>query len=162
MDFSRRLFLGGLATAFAASKVGMSDRAFASIPVLYGDGIRDDAPALNAWLRGDPVKIANARAGIIGERYLIQRANLAIGSTVRAENVSIDMFECHVRALPGFRGDTLMYIGGDGSKPSTIYGGYFDASAIELEGSDLTFNRDSRDVVIGSYFEGRETQRVTP
>lgn len=82
MNFTRRLFLGGLATALAATKVPMSDRAFGSVPVLHGDGKNDDAPALNAWMRGDPVRIVrNVTAAVVGETYAIKGATLLLGST---------------------------------------------------------------------------------
>lgn len=60
-DFLIALGAGaGAAAGMAVSRLtGSWDKAFA--PVLYGDGVHDDAPALNAWVRGERVWDAHNR-----------------------------------------------------------------------------------------------------
>jgi hypothetical protein len=61
MDLSRRHFLGGALAVAGASVVtlpALADVLRPAIPIIWGDGIHDDAPGLNALCAGEPVDVA--------------------------------------------------------------------------------------------------------
>lgn len=109
--FSRRLVLGGMASLAVAATV----KTAATVPVLWGDGIHDDAPALNALFRGDPIRVLNGRV-IEGERPAVVDARLLLGSTLAVGSTgSFVLSRSTLTAMPGFKGEWLIDIlGGDG------------------------------------------------
>jgi hypothetical protein len=52
--------LAGAMIAPVLPKIALSGPA---MPILWGDGIHDDAPALKAFMRGDIIEFADARMG---------------------------------------------------------------------------------------------------
>lgn len=120
----RRVFLSGLiaAPAVIAYAKLMPVRAFAEPLVLYGDGIADDTAALNAFLRGDPVRAIHA---VIKGRTLtggffnvsnglhVSRDAKIVGSSIRyfddgstfihadGANLTLRDSTIHVQKVPG-------------------------------------------------------------
>lgn len=128
MIFSRRLFLGGSVGLVAASFVKTST----SVPVLYGDLIHDDAPALNALFRGDPVRVLSGRA-LEGERPSLLDAKCLLGSPVIIRARQSLIHKCHFEAAEGFEGRTIFELasGADDVELSNIA---FDVQNIRLPG----------------------------
>lgn len=122
MEMSRRLFLGGLVTIAAATQVRAVDRR----PILWGDGIHDDAPALNAWLRGEPVRIMDDAFALQGDDCTIDHARLLISETIdlRKGGRPLVMTNCLIKTLPNFRGDAMMRFG-RGATGSLVQGNMF-------------------------------------
>lgn len=63
MELSRRSFLGGALAITAATALPAS--AFASAPIIYGDGAHDDTAGLQAALDGKPFRVAGEGAYIV-------------------------------------------------------------------------------------------------
>jgi hypothetical protein len=111
MKTTRREFLGGaIALTGALAVPGV---ALASIPKLYGDGVHDDAPALNALLAGEPVDADGAiaiREG--GSVHLKNGATYAIGSTlVVGSNRNLYGNGATLLCLPGHTGSSIQITG---------------------------------------------------
>lgn len=80
MDVSRRSFLGGALTIAAASLVPVV--AFTDpVPVLWGDGVHDDAPALQALIDGKPFEVAGSGfiARDFGDDYELRGGKFLLG-----------------------------------------------------------------------------------
>lgn len=80
MDVSRRSFLGGALTVAAASLVPVA--AFTDpVPVLWGDGEHDDAPALQALIDGKPFEVAGSGfiARGFGDSYELKGGKFLLG-----------------------------------------------------------------------------------
>lgn len=129
MNISRRLMLGGLATALAASitRLDLDD----NTPVLIGDGVHDDAPALNAWLKGEPIRFSTkARAAVVGgasQMNIIRHATLAIRAPIIVpQRAKLLMEGCNVVALPDYQGKYLLEFS-RGASDSHISRCYFDS-----------------------------------
>lgn len=115
--FSRRLFLGGIASLGVASTV--KTRSF--VPTIYGDMIHDDAPGLNALFRGDPVRVLSGRA-IQGECPALVGGRLLLGSPLEIEVADTAVLaNAKLTAAPGFRGDYLIYASGGNITLSGLY-----------------------------------------
>lgn len=109
-DFSRRLFLGGLVGLAASSVV----KTRTEIPTLWGDMAHDDAPALNALFRGDPVRVLRGRA-ILGERPMLVDASCLVASTIKIpKDAAITMLRNTIRPTTDFEGPILHFAGGYG------------------------------------------------
>jgi len=63
MEATRRGFFKLVAGAMAVPVAAKIAMAMPSVPMIYADGINDDAPGINALLRGDVVEFADARIG---------------------------------------------------------------------------------------------------
>lgn len=90
IDISRRSFLRGIiavsATAVITPKL-QSLKLLDTCPILYSDGIHDDAPALNALLRREEVRIENDLVKVAnGEWCSISGGNFLINDTITIAN----------------------------------------------------------------------------
>ena len=103
MDFSRRLFLGGTAALAAASFI----KTAVEVPTLWGDMIHDDAPALNALFRGDPVRVLSGKA-LLGERPALIGSRHMVGSTVNLVSEHIYTRDISLTAAEGFEGSFIL------------------------------------------------------
>jgi len=114
LDITRRLLFGGLATFVAAAAIPLSRGALV-LPTLVGDGAHDDGPALNAWLRGEPIRVLTDRVSFSGDRLAIDHADLAVRESIifAGASRSLDVEYSRVRVLPHFRGDYLLWIDAD-------------------------------------------------
>lgn len=80
MDVSRRSFLGGALMIAAASLVPVA--AFTNpVPILWGDGEHDDAPALQALIDGKPFEVAGSGfiARGFGDNYELMGGKFLLG-----------------------------------------------------------------------------------
>lgn len=103
IDVSRRLFLGGVATAISVRP----SPGRAAVPILYGTGTHDDAPALNAWMRGDPIRVLDDDLRIAGDGYKIVGAQLLVGSTIMAREIPLALDQCVIRAMDTLEGEVI-------------------------------------------------------
>lgn len=94
MDVSRRSFLGGALSLFAATAIPAG--AFASVPVIYGDGISDDTAGLNALLAGEPFRVENSGVlAISDEGYAVVRdGNFRVTGPLYARRDNVDISYC--------------------------------------------------------------------
>lgn len=112
MSLTRRFFLGG-ALALTAAAALPKLPALAGYPVIHGDGIHDDAEALNALFRGDPVIIEGEAvqigpddtASLKGSKHLISDT-LHVGF-----RRDVDMRGCTIVTTDDFRGDFVFRAG---------------------------------------------------
>jgi hypothetical protein len=111
LDVSRRSFLRGALTVAAVAVVSPKLSLVSPHPylVLYGDGVEDDAPALNAMLSGKPFVVE----GKIIDNSGNHRVNLlngchAIGSTIYPSATNVTISGCVFRALPSL-GDGAIF-----------------------------------------------------
>jgi hypothetical protein len=82
----RRSFLRGMVGLVGAT-VLVRPSGFLGLPTLWGDGITDDAPALNALLRGEPVHIVADTARVARQRQVfLNGGKFAIGSPIVVSN----------------------------------------------------------------------------
>lgn len=127
MNLSRRLFLGGLATVAAVAASPLRPYT----PVLWGDGVHDDAPALNAWIRGEPVRILRERTGLSGERYAISDATLGLRSPLfMPKGAILHMSNTTLLTLPGFEGRAVVIM----PSHASLSGFHIDASSLRFDG----------------------------
>lgn len=120
--FSRRLFLGGLVGLAASSVV----KTRTEVPILWGDLTHDDAPALNALFRGDPVRVLRGRA-ILGEKPMLAHASCLVASTIKIpKDAGITMLRNTIRTTTDFEGPILHFAGGHGGhvEGTRFYGRY--------------------------------------
>lgn len=106
---SRRGFLGGVLTGFAV--VALPDVALSKpIPILWGDGKHDDAPAFNALLRGERVHVKADGAIIeVGDGLaVIEKGVFLLGSTVMLpDNVRVEFRYNRFISAPDFTGPLI-------------------------------------------------------
>ncbi|WP_404927159.1 hypothetical protein [Mesorhizobium sp. ORM16] len=126
MDVSRRSFLRG-ALAIAAVAIAQPTLALASLPTIYGDGVRDDSDGLQALFDGRPFRVdgvvVKAESGAIeGGLFAIRKAVV-----VRADNISIK--DCTFLAMRGFTDPYLMLF--EGASSCCIYRSHFDGRNIQ-------------------------------
>lgn len=122
--FSRRLFLGGLASLGVAATV----KTAVFVPTLWGDMIHDDAPALNALFRGEPIRVLNGRA-IEGDRPALVGGRLLLASPLFLKDVSNAVLaKASLTAASGFDGECLVCI--DGARDCVFSTLHFDTSNI--------------------------------
>lgn len=77
----RRSFLKGVLTVAAASFVPVHSSA---LPILYGDGVHDDAPALNALFNNRPYHCSNVNiVQNTGTHTILENGRFLLGSTVK-------------------------------------------------------------------------------
>ena len=93
MQATRRSFLkGALAlTTIAASGIP----ALAEIPRIYGNGVHDDAPGLQALFDGLPVEIENER--IVAVEGRVENGTFALSRTVHVRSDRIEVVGCEFR-----------------------------------------------------------------
>lgn len=109
---TRRFILGGLATTFGASLVKVRTEV---LPEIVGDGEHDDAPGLNAWLRGERVRFrGGARAIADGQRFILADGHFGLGSQLDLD-VDITALRNRFVTLPGFRGEYVLNCGRNGT-----------------------------------------------
>lgn len=83
MELNRRSFLGGALALAAATK--LPSAAFASAPVIYGDGVHDDTAGLQAALDGKPFRVVGRGAYVVqkeGHIYIGQ-GSFRLSDTLR-------------------------------------------------------------------------------
>ena len=133
MDVSRRSFLRGALTVAAASLVpvaaakalGLDD-----VPTLWGDGVHDDAPALQALIDGKPFKIAGegfiARNG--AETAFIDGGDYALsnGLVFRKGGRKAAISNASFRTLPEFPENGYVLKFEHGRNPSEIRNVFFN------------------------------------
>jgi hypothetical protein len=88
LQLSRRSFLGGTLAVVAATTIPLTK----SLPVIYGDGIRDDTAGLRALFSKMPVDIVGDQLTLVDADHLILRGGTFVISDtiqVRRPNVSI-------------------------------------------------------------------------
>lgn len=101
--FSRRLFLGG---TIALSTFGVV-KTRVEVPTLWGDLVHDDAPALNALFRGDPIRVLAGRV-IEGENPVVADASMLIRSPLHIVT-DTSILRCTFQASLDFpRGEAMM------------------------------------------------------
>jgi len=111
IDITRRSFLRGIvavsATAVIANKLPLPN-----CPILYSDGFHDDAPALNALLRGDEIKIESELVQITsGEFCAIKGGNFLINNTVIFCNKRTGISNSMFRTGPDFpKSECMIYL----------------------------------------------------
>lgn len=105
MNITRRLVLGGLLGLSAASVLRNDD----STPILWGDGVHDDAPALNALLRGDPIRTAREMGVVQGEHPSLRSGTFLVKSRVVVSRDTL-MSDVSLIAAPDFTDECLMFI----------------------------------------------------
>lgn len=96
---TRRSFLLGLTAAFAAPAVVRADSLMKlwvpPLPIVWGDGVHDDAPGLNALLAGERAAIKSGCVGVRGPATVVALgANLLIASTItlhKGSSLFVDM-----------------------------------------------------------------------
>lgn len=108
-SLSRRSFLGGVLTVVASSVLPIFPAH--SLPILYGNGEDDDAPALNALLRGDPFVAEDNTLSVTRVNYhgaSIQNGLFAVGSPLVAK-LRVYIAGSYFKVLPGFpRGQPVL------------------------------------------------------
>lgn len=110
MNVSRRLFLGGVLSLSAASTV----KTTTAVPTLWGDLKHDDAPALNALFRGEPIRVMRGKA-LEGGRPALVGANCLLLSPVSIQAKNAYVGGCNFLAGRGFNGRTLVRVEADGA-----------------------------------------------
>jgi hypothetical protein len=153
--FSRRLFLGGMASLAVATTV----KTATAVPTLWGDGVHDDAPALNALFRGDPIRVLNGRV-IEGARPAVVDAKLLLGSTLLIDRVEdFLLVRSTLRAMPGFDGRSMVEI--RSGNPGLLSDLYIDAT--HVPGVGFPWFGDDHDgaLRVGSMPRGHHPQRFT-
>lgn len=104
---SRRQFLCG-AAALAVSASAVPIGAMAG-PVLYGDGLHDDADALNSLFAGNPVTILNDAVEVRDDGVFILRGGrFLIGKTINITGVDCHIEDCEFLQNGGFIGDCML------------------------------------------------------
>jgi len=83
---NRRTFLKGVAGAvalmLAPAPIHKLAERFAPRLVLWGDGVHDDAPALNAMLRGEDVEVRDSAAHVEPGMVWLAAGTYRLGSTL--------------------------------------------------------------------------------
>ena len=116
--FSRRLMLGGL---LSIGGVRTLPAIGGVLPILWADGLHNDTVALNAWLRGEPVKLGRfGRFSYVGDTYNIRGACLCLerGITAPSSGITLNIDWCHVHCgwTPKWMADRIA----EGWTPKTI------------------------------------------
>lgn len=83
MHVSRRAFLRGT-IALAASTTLSFPRLAHAIPAIYGDGVHDDAPGLQALLDGEPFRVKGT--GFVAQSGRLYGGSFKLGSTLHVRN----------------------------------------------------------------------------
>lgn len=123
----RRSFLRGALTLTFAAVAAPALAALDNTPVIYCDGVHDDAPGLSALLSGRPVRI-EGEIGTALEGY-VRGADFTIWSTVVASwNGRIKITECNFVAMDPFVGDYMLCVS-DASGVEITYC-HFDAKVL--------------------------------
>jgi hypothetical protein len=107
----RRSFLKGILTLGVISAVPMS-RLIVPVPTIWGDGIHDDAPGLNALLRGD--RFIVEADGVIAEDGVIQGGTFLIRAPLVINRFDVFLTKCRFTAAPDFQGEFLLDARGTG------------------------------------------------
>lgn len=110
MDMSRRLVLGGMFGVAVAAGAGPVTASVSIVPTLWGDGIHDDAPALNAIVQGQRVKNRCAQAIIHpdGELSIIGANLLLRDQWFVPAGSKILVASCKIMCAPDFPEDRAM------------------------------------------------------
>jgi hypothetical protein len=91
MEVSRRSFLGGALALTAAAQ--LPSALYASVPLIYGDGVHDDTAGLQAALDGKPFKVVGKGVYIVDHKGFIHLQDGAFKLTdtlhIRRSNVSV-------------------------------------------------------------------------
>jgi len=107
VDVSRRSFLRGVlavSVVAATAKLAIAEH----IPTLYGDGMHDDAPALNALFSGKPFRVDNET--IVASDGQLNGGSFAIKSTVHIRSNSFTVRNCRIECVDGFEGETAIHV----------------------------------------------------
>ena len=110
MDISRRSFLRGLLAVSATSVVAVPALSLDSYPVLYGDGLRDDAPALNALFSDKPYVADGSLIVPDGVQAILRGSRHLISSTVHVHSENAFVSDAEFTASEDFDGDYLIFI----------------------------------------------------
>lgn len=81
MNLSRRSFLGGVMALTASTALPIRGAFALALPTIWGDGVHDDAPGLNALLQGLPFHVEND--DVVAIDGMIRQGTFLIGSTLR-------------------------------------------------------------------------------
>lgn len=115
-DISRRSFLRGTLSVVGATAV--SQFVGPSLPVLYGDGVRDDAAALNALFSGKPILVEGS--GITAKSGMLSGGRFALSSIMKFRNCDGWVLrDCYFQAMPGFKGSNIISV--DGSNSNLLF-----------------------------------------
>lgn len=108
MELTRRSFLRGVLTVAAVTALPAIP--LADVPVIYGDGIRDDAPGLQAMFNGEPFRIDGE--AIVATSSTIRGGRFALSKTVfiDRDGGSLIIDGAEFSALPGYRGTEMLVL----------------------------------------------------
>lgn len=70
---TRRTFLGGFLSVLAVAATGVDA---ATVPMIYGDGVRDDAPGIQAMIDGKPFRVLGGESAA----FIAESGKLAGGT----------------------------------------------------------------------------------
>lgn len=106
IELSRRSFLRGvlaLSVTPALAKLPM-------LPTIYGDGVHDDLPGLQAMIDGEPFHIENggfvaSEGEISGGQFILSRT-LRIGRALARLNIS----DCRISTTPDFQDSAIIQV----------------------------------------------------
>lgn len=105
VDMRRRSFLGGILALTVTQQFGMRPQ---HLPTLHGDGVHDDAPALNALFGGGAFRVDNEM--IIAREGLIKAGYFRIGSTVHIRTNSFSIQYCRIECMDEFQGQAAIHV----------------------------------------------------
>lgn len=107
MNINRRWFLGGSLALVGALSVPASQFTTSQLPILWGDGIHDDADALNAIGAGNPFIVE--KTGIVEhECGFLQDASFLISRPITFRPKAIHVKNCVFQSTDDFEGDAML------------------------------------------------------
>ncbi len=114
MDISRRFFLGGALVVAATAVVANPTLAMLApdIPRIYGDGVHDDAPGLNACFAGRPFVCDGSFIRADADFVEIVGGVFLISESIRVSSYGkrIHLSDCRFNTAPEFKRCDSMFI----------------------------------------------------
>lgn len=126
MEVSRRLFLGGALALVAATQ--LPNVAFASAPVIYGDGYHDDTAGLQAAFDGKPFKVVGKGTYIVrkGGQVMLNGGTFKLTDTLHVRDTAfISGAHFDGRAIPKDR-KCVLRVTGCPTTTTTLTGLYIE------------------------------------
>lgn len=106
MNLSRRSFLGGVMALTASTALPIRGAFALALPTIWGDGVHDDAPGLNALLQGLPFHVEND--DVVAADGVIRGGSFIIGEPIRITVSDFLVAECRFLTTPNFDGPMMI------------------------------------------------------
>lgn len=147
MEVSRRSFLGGALTLTAAAVLPF--KTFAAVPVIHGDGYRDDSAGLQAAIDGKPFRCVGEQAVVRNQGQIFIGAGVYRLSRTLHIRESTTVYGGAFHADDNLTGPVLHMSGG------TMVGCYVESGKHSTSAVDI----DGPSTIRGIYSEGWRSNR---